>query len=43
MNLEEFEKFKENNQSAFNERGKEAKTKRRRGSITKIVWNFDEA
>jgi hypothetical protein len=27
----------------FNEQGKEAKTLRRRTSITKILWNFKEA
>jgi magnesium-transporting ATPase (P-type) len=38
-----FEKFKKDLAHHFNEPGKESKLKRRRDSITKIVWNFTEA
>ena len=43
MDVQEFEQYKRLHPNSFNEPGKEAKSARRRNSVTKIMWNFMEA
>ena len=43
MGAEQYEDYRRQKEDRYNEEGQEVKSQRRRGSITKILWNYTEA